>query len=165
QQPFLSEETSIKIYPATEDYRVLDFEISLLSLVPDLKIGGSEDAKGYGGFSVRLKLPDDIQFSSTNGEVTAQTEAVEAGPWMNVSGSLATDGGKAGIVIVTHSDNPPPQNAWILRTQNSMQNPVYPGREPVLISEQEPTVLQYRLIVYQNDVPNKAVNHWYNRLK
>ena len=165
QQPFLSEETSIKIHSVIENYRVLDFEISLLALVPDLKIGGSEDAKGYGGFSVRMKLPEDIQFTSTGGEVTAQTEAVEAGHWMNMSGSLATDGGKAGIVIMAHSDNPLPNNQWILRTKNSMQNPVYPGREPVLISTEEPTILRYRLVIYHGDLPDKEIDHWYEELK
>ncbi|MGD1890901.1 MAG: DUF6807 family protein, partial [Cyclobacteriaceae bacterium] len=87
QAPFLSEKTSIKIHPSHGNHRMLDFEISLLALVPELKIGGSEDAKGYGGFSVRMKLPEDIQFTSTDGEVTAQTEAVKAGTWMDMSGS------------------------------------------------------------------------------
>ena len=112
-----------------------------------------------------LKLPEDIQFTSTGGEVTAQTEAVEAGHWMNMSGSLATDGGKAGIVIMAHSDNPLPNNQWILRTKNSMQNPVYPGREPVLISTEEPTILRYRLVIYHGDLPDKEIDHWYEELK
>lgn len=163
QQPFLSEETSIRIYPSTENYRVLDFEISLLALVPDLKIGGSEDVKGYGGFSVRMKLPEDIQFTSINGEVTAQTEAIEAGPWMNVSGSLAADGSQAGIVIMAHPNNPPPENQWILRTKNSMQNPVYPGREPIAISDQQPTVLRYRLVIYQGEISEQEVNNLYEK--
>ncbi|WKN45499.1 DUF6807 family protein [Tunicatimonas pelagia] len=165
EQPFLSEEASIKIHPATESYRVLDFEISLLALVPDLKIGGSEDAKGYGGFSVRMKLPKDIQFTSTSGKVTAQTEAVEAGPWMDISGSLATNGEKAGIVVMAHPNNPLPNNQWILRTKNSMQNPVYPGREPVLISDKEPTVLRYRLVVYQDKISEREINGLYEKMR
>ncbi|MEM6844470.1 MAG: DUF6807 family protein [Bacteroidota bacterium] len=164
-QPFLSEETSIKVHPVKENYRVLDFEISLLALVPDLKIGGSEDSKGYGGFSVRMKLPEDIQFISSDGSVTAQTEAVEAGHWMDMSGSLAADGGTAGIVVIAHPSNPSPNNHWILRTKNSMQNPVYPGREPVLISDERPTVLQYRLVVYQDEINEQTINSLYEKMQ
>jgi len=164
-QPFLAEETSIKIHSATENYRVLDFKISLLALVPDLKIGGSEDVKGYGGFSVRMKLPEDLKFTSTNGAVTAQTKAVEAGPWMDMSGSLAADGGSAGIVVMAHPDNPSPVDQWILRTKNSMQNPVYPGQEPVLVSDKESTVLRYRLVVYQGEITEQEVNNLYKKTK
>jgi hypothetical protein len=165
QVPFLRENNRIKVHSVTENHRIIDFEISLLALVPDLKIGGSEDAKGYGGFSVRMKLPEDIQFTSTDGEVTAQTEAVEAGPWMDMSGSLAANGGKAGMVVIAHPDNPPPQDQWILRTKDSMQNPVYPGREPVLISDKEPTVLRYRLIIYDGELSREEITDQYEAMR
>ncbi|MEQ9437792.1 MAG: PmoA family protein [Cyclobacteriaceae bacterium] len=162
QEPFLSEETKVTVHPKTPDYRVIDFEISLLALVPDLKIGGSEDVKGYSGFSVRMKLPEDIEFTSTQGKVTPTTEAVEAGPWINMSGSLAADGGHAGIVIMNHPQNPPPENQWILRNSASMQNPVYPGRHPVPVSDKTPTVLRYRLLVYQGALSEEKLNQIYN---
>lgn len=160
-EPFLSEETKITVHPKAKQYRVIDFEISLLALVPDLKIGGSEDVKGYSGFSVRMKLPEDIAFTSDGGPVTARTEAVKAGPWMDMSGSLAADGGKAGIIIMNHPDNPPPSNQWILRDSNSMQNPVYPGRHPVPVSDQTPTVLRYRLLTYQGHLSEEEITRLY----
>ncbi|MEM9672886.1 MAG: DUF6807 family protein [Bacteroidota bacterium] len=165
QAPFLSEKTSIKIHPANGNHRILDFEISLLALVPELKIGGSEDVKGYGGFSVRMKLPEDIQFTSTDGDVTARTEAVEVGSWMDMSGSLTVDSGKAGIVVIAHPDNPPPKDQWILRTKNSMQNPVYPGREPVVVSDKEPTVLRYRLIIYDGELSREEITDQYEAME
>ncbi len=77
---------------------------------------------------------------------------------MDVSGSL-TAGGRTVIIIMTHPDNPSPQNQWILRSENSMQNPVFPGRTPVGVSDKTPTVLRYRLVVYQREVPeNEVVN-------
>ena len=161
QEPFVSEETILTIHPKANRYRVIDIEISLLALVPELKIGGSEDEKGYGGFSVRMKLPEDIQFTSTAGRVTPTTNAVSAGPWMAISGSLAADGGKAGVVIMEHPNNPRPKDQWILREARSMQNPVYPGRNPVAVSDQEPTVLRYRLVVYQGDLSEEEIDGLY----
>lgn len=155
---FLEENIKVIVHAKSNNYRVIDFEISLLALEPDLKIGGSDDKKGYGGFSVRMKMPEDIKFNSSIGEVTPLVEAVSAGPWIDVSGSLAKDGGNAGIVIICHPDNPMFPEQWILRKKGSMQNPAWPGREPVLISDKTETVLKYRLVVYKGELTSKEIN-------
>ncbi|MGD1890856.1 MAG: DUF6807 family protein, partial [Cyclobacteriaceae bacterium] len=64
-----------------------------------------------------------------------------------------------------HPDNPPPQDQWILRTKNSMQNPVYPGRETVLISDKEPTVLHYRLIIYDGELSREEIIDQYEAME
>ena len=160
-RPFASEEAKLTVYPKEKDYRVIDVEISLLALVSDLTIGGSDDEKGYGGFSVRMKMPEDIRFTSTEGAVTPTTNAIQAGPWMNVSGSLAADGTPAGIVIMDHPDNPRFPQSWILREKSSMQNVVYPGRTLVPVSNQKPTVLRYRLVVCQGSVSKDEISQLY----
>src|SRR5262245_33670029 len=52
------EHTKITAYQSTEQFRVIDFEIQLFALTDNLKLGGSDDEKGYGGFCLRLKLPE-----------------------------------------------------------------------------------------------------------
>ncbi len=155
---FVEENAKVTVHAETENYRIIDFEISLLALEPQVSIGGTEDAKGLGGFSIRMKLPDDIRFTSQNGEVQPITNQLNIGPWVNISGSLAKDGDQAGIAIMTHPDNPVFPNPWILRSKKSMQNPVFPGRYPVLISEKEPTVLKYRLVIYKGKMTNEMLN-------
>lgn len=161
QLPFLSERTQITVHPRESKFRVLDFKISLLALVPNLRLGGSDDEKGYGGFSVRMRLPEDLRFAASQGEATPTTNAVIAGPWMNFSGSLGIDGKAAGIVVMSHQTNPTHPEPWILRKTASMQNPAYPGREPVSVSDQDPTVLQYRLVVYQDELSESTVDSLY----
>ena len=163
--PFVDETLEVTIHPKTEAYRVFDFEISLLALVPGVKIGGKDHPKAYGGFSVRMKMPEDIRFASIEGAITPQTEPVSAGPWMNISASLAADGGPAGVIIMNYPQNPPPDQLWILRREGSMQNPVYPGRDPVPVSTEEPTVLRYRLVVYQDALPEETIHSIYQALK
>ena len=165
EQPFLLERTKLKVYPRRENYRVVDIEISLQALVPDLKIGGCEDEKGYGGLSVRMKMPSDITFVSEGEVVSPITNQVEAGPWMDIYGSLATDGRKAGIVIICHPDNPMSHNKWILRKNASMQNAVYPGRYPVLVEEEKPTILSYRFIIYQGNMSENSINDLYEQMR
>ena len=158
QKPFLEENTKIIVQAKTENYRIVDFEISLLALEHDLKIGGSDDAKGYSGFSVRMKMPGDIQFTSSIGEVKPTVGPIHAGPWMDVSASLSKSGGKAGIVMMCSQDNPVYPDPWILRKKGSMQNPTFPGRVPVLISEKKPTILRYRLVVYKGELTDVKIN-------
>ena len=145
------------MYSKKDNYRVIDFEISLLALEPNLKIGGSEDKKGYSGFSVRMKMPDDLKFTSSHGKVEPQTLQIDAGSWMDISGSLNSSGQEEGIVIICHPDNPMYPEKWILRKSGSMQNPVYPGREPVAVSMETPTVLKYRLVTYVGDLQKQSL--------
>ena len=156
-KPFLEENAKIIIHTKNDNYRVIDFEISLLALEEDLKIGGSDDIKGYGGFSVRMKMPKDIKFTSKNGEVEPITNQLAAGPWMDISGTLATNNGLGGVIMICHPDNPMYPEKWILRKKGSMQNPVYPGQTPVSVSTEIPTVMKYRLIVYTGDKVSDSI--------
>jgi len=156
-KPLAEEYSEITVYQKMDNYRVIDFRISLRALEEDLKIGGSDDHKGYGGFSVRMKMPKDIKFTWVDGEVEPKTEQVRAGPWMNVSGRLSSNNGHGGVVMINHPDNPMFPEKWILRKKGSMQNPVYPGRHPVSISAEDPTVLKYRMVVYTGEMMQKSI--------
>ncbi|RYZ49191.1 MAG: hypothetical protein EOO14_21015, partial [Chitinophagaceae bacterium] len=124
----LKETTSITIHKANEQYRQIDFNIHLLPLVDSVALGGSADEKGYGGFCVRLKLPDDIVFSSASGAITPVETAVEAAPWMRFSGTFDTTGkNKSSLVVLNTGKDAGKQQKWILRKKKSMQNIVYPG--------------------------------------
>jgi hypothetical protein len=137
---------------------VIDFEISLLALVPDLKLGGSQDEKGYGGFSARMKMPADLRFHSKEGPVRPEETAVLAANWMNISGSLGKNGGQAGIVIISDNTFDKAGTPWILRQSGSMQNAVFPGREPIQVSQEYPTVLRYRMLIYRGILSPKQIN-------
>ena len=150
--PVVDEQTTITVHAQQEHLRLVDFEIRLKALKPGVKIGGSEDVKGYGGFSVRIKLSPDTEFQDPNGEVKPQTTAVKAGPWLDVT----TPAG--GVAILDHPANPGYPQPWILREQRSMQNPAYPGREPVALSQTEPLVLKYRLVIHEGPLNRETLN-------
>jgi hypothetical protein len=128
--------------------RIIDFEIRLRPLTDGVSIGGSDDEKGYGGFCVRIKLPDDVVFTSFKGPVTPQNLQIEAGPWMNISGSLDHTGRRSGLAIVCDPQTPNYPAPWILRQKSSMQNIVYPGRQRVTLPVDSDLVLKYRLIIH-----------------
>jgi len=150
-ESFLDEQTTITVHSRKENLRIIDFDIALTSLVPGLKLGGSDDEKGYGGFSARIKMPDDLVFTSEKGEVKPQKLQLEAGPWMNFSGSLGGSQESEGISIYCHPGTPNYPGTWILRQKNSMQNIVFPGRDKVDIPMDRSTVLKYRMIIHRGN--------------
>lgn len=149
--PIVREWTSITAHTAAPSYRLIDFEISLLALAENVRFGGSDDQKGYGGFSTRIKLRDPMRFTAAGGEIEPTNTPVAAGNWINIGG----DG--YGIAILTPESNPAPRGQFILRRQRSMQNAVYPGREPVTLSTTKPTVLRYRLVVHRGNLANEQL--------
>ena len=153
---FVEEQTTINFFPQKKNYRIIQFTISLKALVEHMKLGGSDDVKGYGGFSVRMKLPEDVSFTSSNGKVEPENEAITAGDYMNISGSLAKNGGHGGVIIYSNNDFPTADD-WILRKARSMQNAVWPGRNPVAISTTDPTVLKYAVVLYSGEINEQRV--------
>ena len=169
--PIVQEKTRLTIHHATEHHRLVDFDISLTAALGEVRIGGSDDVKGYGGFSPRIQLNPEQVFRFYQGEVEPQKTAVQGGPWVDISD------GKRGLTIMSHPGNPvakrkvqkkesdglhhPPlkenidsdekteaSTLWILRRKRSMQNAVYPGRQPVPLSTEKPTRLKYRLVIH-----------------
>lgn len=143
QVPFVKDSSSIFIHPLDNNTRVLDFEIFIIPLVDSFYLGGSEDAKGYGGFSARIKLPEDIRFHSDSSEIEPIRLALEAGNSMIFKGTFNKKKATNSIKIVASSDNPEPNNKWILRKTRSMQNAVWPGREKVHLSKYDTLRLKY----------------------
>ena len=42
--------------------------------------------------------------------------------------------------------------SWILRARGSMQNAVYPGRQPSAIARDRPVILRYRLVLHRGEL-------------
>ncbi len=145
---YIEENTSIITHRLGNGIRMMDFEISLQALIPGVSLGGSDDEKGYGGFCMRIKMPDDLIFTSTDGPVTPETLQITAGPWMDFSGTYGSGGKQYGLAILCHPGTPNYPAPWILRQKASMQNIVFPGRDPVNIPEDRPVKLKYRLILH-----------------
>ena len=151
RRPFVEERSVTRVHRAEGALRKIDFHQRLTALVDGVEIGGSEDAKGYGGFSYRVVMPPDIRFTGAQGVVTPIENAVSPSPWMDVSGSYGTSG-KSGLTVLTHPSTTGFPQHWILRARASMQNPVYPGREPVAVPRDRPVVLRYRIVLHRGEL-------------
>ncbi len=147
-QPYLEEKSSYTVHRLQNDVRMIDMEIKLQAKIDSLYIGGSNDEKGYGGLSVRIKMPDDLIFRGNKGQVTPENLQVDAGPWMDFTAGFGRDENQSGVTLFCHPGNPGYPQKWILRQQSSMQNIVFPGQHAVHIPKDRPLVLRYRLIIH-----------------
>jgi methane monooxygenase PmoA-like len=151
RRPFVEERSVTRVHRADGAIRKIDFHQRLTALVDGVEIGGSDDAKGYGGFSYRVVMPPDIRFTGPQGAVTPIENAVGWSPWMDVSGSYGTSG-KSGLTVLTHPSTTGFPQPWILRARGSMQNAVYPGRQPSAIPRDRPVILRYRIVLHRGEL-------------
>lgn len=153
----IEENTTITYQPIGNQVYKITFDIALKPLVSGVRIGGSEDAKGYGGFSPRLKLSETVGFYDENGAVTPDNLPVSAGDWINITKKEPND---PGVVIMGEPDKLPSYQGWILRKRNSMQNMAFPGKEPMLLNKKEPLHFRNQLLIHQG-LSKREINNQY----
>lgn len=159
-QPFALETVKLQFHPSAKNHRMIDFDIQIVALVPNLQIGGSENAKGYGGFSLRIKNPLELRFRGKTGTIEPKTNAVSAGKWLEISNK---DDKHNRIIVLTHKSLPEFPAPWILRNRSkSMQNVVYPGQHAKSVSNDpsKPLRLRYRLLIHRGEADAKTIEAW-----
>lgn len=167
-QPFVHERTTIIVHSLDSGVRAIDFEIDLRALVPGVFIGGADDEKGYGGFCIRIKHPENLCFISEGGQIEPQLLQIKAGSWMDFSAPFGKHGELKGITVLCHPSTPNYPEPWILRNKTSMQNIVFPGKIRTNLSMDKSILLKYRIIVHNGsskDVDIIKLDNEYEKMK
>ena len=156
-KPIVREKVRIQVGAVRDDVRPIDFDIRLQAMVEGVRLGGSAGKKAYGGFTIRLGLPDDVRFTSEIGELEPIETPLTAGPWMDLAGTFDAETGVSGLTILCHPETPGMPRRWVLRRGRSMQNQVYPGRVPVPISKETPVRLRYRMLIHRGELAPERI--------
>lgn len=125
---------------------VLILDLGLTPMVPGLSLGGSADEKGYGGLSLRLVHSDALRFESGGRVLAPEAGPVEAGPELRMTWDSGTRAPATAVRMACSIDGKP-INRWILRRELSIQNCVWPGRDPVRLPMGKVARLGLRLTV------------------
>ena len=153
----VAEQTRIRVFREQGDVQYIDFTIQLKPLVDDVRLGGSEDVKGYSGFTVRVKPPTDMIIRDASG-ILADDAIQSTSAWSGVSGSFGVKG-ISGVAILSHPSLTQFPPRWVLR-HYGMQNVAYPGREPIALSAETPLVIRHRLVVHRGSTEQAHIaNH------
>jgi hypothetical protein len=143
--PFLMEKTEVIIHPRTAAYRQIDFKLNFRALEHNLFIGGSDDEKGYGGFTMRMQTNKHTLFSAEiEKNLTPQNLSVPVGQFVHISNPEL----KRGVTLISSPDNPG-ETRWILRQTGSAQNCAWPGRNAIPFKVDEPVQLKYSVIIHK----------------
>ena len=151
REPIAEETVELVVHPANATVRMIDFDIRLSAMQKDVRVGGSEDDKGYGGFSLRVKMVPDLRFAAAAGTVAPARVPLDAGSWVDFSADFGGRGSPSGVAILVHPASAGYPQPWILRSPAtpSMQNPVWPGPDPVPLPADGHVRLRYRLVVHR----------------
>ena len=141
-----SETTKVRVSPLNNGARRIAFDTTITPLVDGLSLGGSDDAKGYGGFAMRLVAPGQLAFASAGKAVQPAATPVTAGTSMGFAwpGQPGLSGWSVGLACQVDGR---PISLWILRREASMQNCVWPGRAPVAAPKGRPLRLRSTLVI------------------
>jgi hypothetical protein len=153
--PIVEETTFIRLYRAKGDVQYVDFEITLRPLLPNVRIGGSEDKKGYSGFTVRTKPPKLFQLTDVSGLLDSDGMHRKSA-WADAAGRHGQNEHVSGIAILAHKALPEFPPRWLLR-HYGMQNVLYPGRNAVKLSAKKPLTLRHRLVIHRGNAKTARV--------
>lgn len=154
--PIVEAKTTVRLFHAAENSQCIDFEIALQALLPNVKIGGSENAKGYSGFTVRVKPPREMVITDSESRLKVDRVSTVA-LWADVSGQFGENDEVSGISILSHPSLPEFPPKWLLR-HYGMQNVAYPGQHPVALPADKPLLLRHRLVIHRGDVEAARVS-------
>jgi hypothetical protein len=142
--PLVRETAAIRVAPMRDGRRELRFEIRLRALRSGVAVAGTDDGKGYGGFSLRLARSPELRFSSGGEDLVAQLGPVTTRDSIEMSWRNSPAGWPA-VVRIACSVDGRPWRSWVLRSEASMQNCAFPGRTPHVLPQDRDLVLGARV--------------------
>lgn len=140
------ETTKVTVRPLRAGARRVEFDTTITSRVDALGLGGSEDDRGFGGFSIRLVDPEHLTFSSGGKVITPNGAAIDAGSNMGFAWSGGS-GSPAWAVGLACKANGQAVKRWMLYNDRSMQNCVFPGRAPLVLKKDQALRLQETVVI------------------
>ncbi|WP_297508292.1 DUF6807 family protein [uncultured Caulobacter sp.] len=141
-----TETTKITLRPLKAGARRVEFDTTITARVDALGLGGSEDDRGFGGFSIRLVDPEHLTFASGGKTIVPNGGAIQAGPSMGFAWS-GGDASPAWTIGLACKANDQAITRWMLYTDRSMQNCVFPGRAPLVLKKGQALHLQETLVI------------------
>lgn len=128
----VEESSSIRAFPVAGGARRIDLDVRLTALRPGVALAGTDDEKGYGGLSFRLRDAAAMTLLSDGRELQATIARMGTGPAVDFAwrGGSPLHGSR---VTIACSVDDQPWTQWVLRQEPSMQNCAFPGRTPVAV--------------------------------
>jgi hypothetical protein len=164
-QAFLDELVTCRIFATTHAGRAVDLDLTLTSLVDNLRLGPTiEKEKGYGGLTFRFAQAGQQLIVADNKRIPRDGTQVRAA-WADFSGIFMRLPGQpnkqrtgAAVFVDPHHPDFPP--AWITRLYGVL-NVSYPGQGRLELKKNQPLRLRYRIWIHRGDAAAGMVDAAY----
>lgn len=133
-QAIIEENSTIQSFPIRDGRRRVEFEVRLRGLREGVGIAGSDDEKGYGGFSVRFGNSERLAIRGDGRELQATPAVLDAGELVDFLWPSLPPPWPARVSAACTIDDRA-WTRWVLRQEPSMQNCAFPGPAPVVLHE------------------------------
>lgn len=152
--PIVTENVTIRAYRSYGESRIIDLTISLQAIEDSVSIA-TRFTNSYGGLNVRMQTPKEQQIY----HFTDIPESDTIRAWAGFNGIFEGNIDKSGLMILQNKDNPEYPGEWIDYPNLSWVQPTFPTPETkYYLSQSEPLVLKYRLIVHSGDIVNENIS-------
>ncbi|MDQ0462298.1 hypothetical protein QO010_000046 [Caulobacter ginsengisoli] len=140
------EVTTVRIYPLKKGARRIEFDTTIISRLDGLSLAGNDDERGFGGFALRLTNASALAFASDGRPVKPGFGSLQAGTSMGFAWPGQPGLGSWGVGLACKVDGRP-LRYWLLRREASVQNCVFPGRAPAVLSKGRALHLQATIVI------------------
>ncbi|MEW5899934.1 MAG: DUF6807 family protein [Acidobacteriota bacterium] len=150
---------TLRIHPADQLGRAIDFELSVEAVGRPLELQGTQDQKkGYGGLCFR-GAPMFTGAALTTDEAPLKEDVIHTpSRWADISTQ------ELGVSIFVSPGHPDFPTKWMIRNSYAgLINVSWPGLSAVVLKPGEPVILRYRIYVHRGDASAGGVTAAYRR--
>jgi hypothetical protein len=130
--PIIEERSVFRVLPLNDGARRIELDVRLTALRPGVALAGTDDEKGYGGLSFRLRDASLLTLASGGRELRATQARMRTGQVVSFSWQSTSELAATRVSIACSVDGRP-WTEWVLRQEPSMQNCAFPGQTPAQV--------------------------------
>lgn len=160
REAIVDETAVIRVYQATEDYRIIDLALRFTALVDSVTIA-TRETNSYGGLNIRMQTPDHQQISyHTDEESSAVRRA-----WSEFTGTFDGAMSESGMTVLQHPSNPEYPGQWVEYPDLAWVQPTFPSPGTrYALQKGDPLELHYRFILHRGgEQENNVYESWWDQ--
>jgi hypothetical protein len=142
----MREEVSICVFPASENSRAIDIELSWTPIDHPIALEGAED-KSYGGLTIRFAPRTNTAVTTPLGHGEKDLTMTRL-PWADLSGRFENSQNASGAAIFVAPDHPDFPPEWLTRHYGALCLG-WPGVKPKTLQVGETIRCHYRLWIHR----------------
>jgi len=152
REAIVDETAVIRVYKATDDYRIIDLALRFTALVDSVTIA-TRETNTYGGLNIRMQTPDNQKISYHTDDPSGSVQRA----WSEFSGTFDGASMESGMTVLQHPSNPDYPGQWVEYPDLAWVQPTFPAPNTRYeLKKDVPLDLHYRIILHRGGEQEKG---------